>query len=211
MVEIHHTYQKDPGANPANTQTRSPVMEQLTFDSLAQRTAEAWEHSWPWEHVPGTGTIEDCSLPLKMAFVEEWSQWLCVTEDWAAERRARGKNHLGRQNLQEICSRIQRKTLALEVKVRQSLNINSKTAVVKVFLQNYQHLNSIHAFLFYCKASQVPRVTYVIPELSQVSSSEKFIMYLTSKLEQELETLSIPTSSKRLDQESVVDLFCHHL
>jgi len=45
MVEIHHTYQKDPGANPANTQTRSPVMEQLTFDSLAQRTAEAWEHS----------------------------------------------------------------------------------------------------------------------------------------------------------------------
>ena len=57
----------------------------------------------------------------------------------------------------------------------------------------------------------MPRVAPAIPELSQVSSSEKFIAYLSPTLEQELETLSIPTTSKRLSQESIVDVFCHNL
>lgn len=130
----------------ANTWARSLVMKLLPFESLAQLTAEAG-----CEHIPSTGAIEDYSLPQKVALVDEWNQWLCVTEDWAVERPMRWKSHLGstpcRENLQEIYSQIQRKTLALEVKVRQSLNTNSKTAVVKVSLQSNQPLNSICAFL----------------------------------------------------------------
>lgn len=74
--------------------------------------------------------------------------------------------------------------MALEVKVMQSLSANSKTAAEEVSLQSNQSLNSICAFLFCYKVSQVPRLASGIPELSQVSSFEKFVTDLTPTLEQ---------------------------
>lgn len=98
------------------------------------------------------------------------------------------------------------RTLALEVKGSQSLSTNS--AAFKVSLQNHQPLNSICVFLFYCRASQVPTVASVIPELSQVSSSEKFITYLTPTLEQKLETIH-PHILQEAQSGSAGDVFCH--
>lgn len=50
----------------------------------------------------------------------------------------------------------------------------------------------------------MPRADSSIP----VSSSERFITHLAPTVEQEL--LSIPISSKRLCQHSVVVVLCHH-